>query len=267
MSNPRQRGFTLIEMLTVIAIVAVLAALLFPVFTNARRSAKKATAISNVRQLATAQLMYAMDSDDRPTVYCGYCPFPVGNSPPFPFLEIGPNIWMKLLLPYIGHTTESTREGGWFFPEDLPRIFFDPNEPFFRLADWRPICGSTTVTSWGISDAIVIHMGVDGSPGSDPLGRSEVRTISSFGNPSRTVLFAQTYPRESFTSVCRDLVPGHALAVPAWNGFLGWSAASTVDGIYPGGQNLVAMLDGSARLLPRTKLTTSMEYWDDAWQP
>jgi len=48
----RQSGFTLIELLVVIAIIAILAAILFPVFARARENARKASCMSNVKQLA-----------------------------------------------------------------------------------------------------------------------------------------------------------------------------------------------------------------------
>lgn len=57
-------GFTLIELLVVIAIIAILAAILFPVFAQARESARKATCTSNLRQLTNAWLMYAQDYDE-----------------------------------------------------------------------------------------------------------------------------------------------------------------------------------------------------------
>ncbi len=59
------RAFTLIELLVVIAIIAILAAILFPVFAQAKESAKKASCISNVKQISLAWLMYATDYDDR----------------------------------------------------------------------------------------------------------------------------------------------------------------------------------------------------------
>lgn len=57
------KAFTLIELLVVIAIIAILAAILFPVFAQAKAAAKKVAAISNVRQNATAVLMYNTDYD------------------------------------------------------------------------------------------------------------------------------------------------------------------------------------------------------------
>ncbi len=59
----RHIGFTLIELLVVIAIIAVLAAILFPVFAQARAKARQASCISNLRQIGTALAMYRQDYD------------------------------------------------------------------------------------------------------------------------------------------------------------------------------------------------------------
>lgn len=59
------RAFTLIELLVVIAIIAILAAILFPVFAQARVAAKKTGAISNCKQFGLAFAMYANDNEDR----------------------------------------------------------------------------------------------------------------------------------------------------------------------------------------------------------
>ena len=60
----RNRAFTLIELLVVIAIIAILAAILFPVFAQAKLAAKKTKNISGVKQVATATLIYSGDYDD-----------------------------------------------------------------------------------------------------------------------------------------------------------------------------------------------------------
>jgi prepilin-type N-terminal cleavage/methylation domain-containing protein len=60
----RPPGFTLIELLVVIAIVAVLAAILFPVFAQAKSAAKKTAALSNLQQTSLGLAMYAADADD-----------------------------------------------------------------------------------------------------------------------------------------------------------------------------------------------------------
>jgi prepilin-type N-terminal cleavage/methylation domain-containing protein len=60
----KRKAFTLIELLVVIAIIAILAAILFPVFAQAKEAAKKTSAISNAKQLGTAMILYAGDHDD-----------------------------------------------------------------------------------------------------------------------------------------------------------------------------------------------------------
>ncbi len=69
----RQRAFTLIELLVVIAIIAILAAILFPVFAQARESARMTSCLSNMRQIGLALRMYSQDSDEAyPNIYQGW---------------------------------------------------------------------------------------------------------------------------------------------------------------------------------------------------
>ena len=60
----KQSGFTLIELLVVIAIIAILAAILFPVFAQAREKARAASCLSNQKQLALGMISYAQDFDE-----------------------------------------------------------------------------------------------------------------------------------------------------------------------------------------------------------
>src|SRR5512141_1862907 len=60
----RRSAFTLIELLVVIAIIAILAAILFPVFAQAREKARSASCASNLRQMGTALMLYVQDHDE-----------------------------------------------------------------------------------------------------------------------------------------------------------------------------------------------------------
>lgn len=69
-----KRGFTLIELLVVIAIIAILAAILFPVFSQAKVAAQKTSTLSNIKQIGTASQIYIADYNDQfplATIYFG----------------------------------------------------------------------------------------------------------------------------------------------------------------------------------------------------
>ncbi len=80
--NQRKSAFTLIELLVVIAIIAILAAILFPVFAQARESARKISCVSNLKEVGLAILMYAQDYDET-YPYVGGNNNPVDPSTPF----------------------------------------------------------------------------------------------------------------------------------------------------------------------------------------
>ncbi|MDX1934901.1 MAG: DUF1559 domain-containing protein [Capsulimonadales bacterium] len=74
MSRSQVRAFTLIELLVVIAIIAILAAILFPVFAQAREKARQISCLSNMKQIGTALMMYNQDYDELfPLRYGGNC--------------------------------------------------------------------------------------------------------------------------------------------------------------------------------------------------
>lgn len=75
MIRSKSRAFTLIELLVVIAIIAILAAILFPVFAQAKEAAKKTACLSNQKQMIMSTMMYLGDSDDR---------FPIGEGSNLP---------------------------------------------------------------------------------------------------------------------------------------------------------------------------------------
>jgi len=70
----QKQAFTLIELLVVIAIIAILAAILFPVFSQAREKARATTCLSNMKQIMLGELMYTQDYDEVHSWTWGWAP-------------------------------------------------------------------------------------------------------------------------------------------------------------------------------------------------
>jgi prepilin-type processing-associated H-X9-DG protein/prepilin-type N-terminal cleavage/methylation domain-containing protein len=100
MRSPRQ-AFTLVELLTVIGIIAILAALLLPVLEQARAKAQQASCLNNLKQLSTATLMYLSDYDEH---------WPGSWSGPPGDLQFGG--WVMYLNYPNGHPGEFVPRGG-----------------------------------------------------------------------------------------------------------------------------------------------------------
>ena len=125
MNRSDKRAFTLIELLVVIAIIAILAAILFPVFAQAREKARAIVCLSNLKQLSLAYLMYEQDYDEMVVPDYEYV-----NPPTYSKILWYPDI----MWPYV-------KEAGAFICPD--RSFIDsPNnpDPDFRdpLRAWLP---------------------------------------------------------------------------------------------------------------------------------
>jgi prepilin-type N-terminal cleavage/methylation domain-containing protein len=80
-----RRGFTLLELLVVVAIICLLAAILFPVFARIRENARRASCLSNLKQISLGVLQYRQDNDDKIVMVNG------GTT----------GKWLDVYLPYI----------------------------------------------------------------------------------------------------------------------------------------------------------------------
>ncbi|HET6385633.1 MAG TPA: DUF1559 domain-containing protein [Armatimonadota bacterium] len=166
--SDRNPGFTLIELLVVIAIIAILAAILLPVFAQAREAARRTQCISNVRQMGMAVMMYVQDNDER---------FP----PRFPNPAAGPGYpckpcrtadWRPFVMPYIKNT-------------DIFRCPDDTGAPsFFAMTDPSypgPLDRDRSLGGYGSSyclNVVVTRLGL----------------LAAIAQPSDTYLGAELYP-------------------------------------------------------------------------
>lgn len=107
MSSSTRRAFTLIELLVVIAIIAILAAILFPVFAQAKEAAKKTSCLSNFKQIGLGMAMYGNDNDDF------YSPSQVGIPPSTQANNLAFSYdWTFVTAPYIKNGTGATLVSG-----------------------------------------------------------------------------------------------------------------------------------------------------------
>lgn len=120
----RKKGFTLIELLVVIAIIAILAAILFPVFAQARAQARKTSCLSNVKQLTLSIAMYTQDYDETLPLIFSAGSF---TDPEvfYPFGSVPTASWHNLVKPYIKNWQLSICPDSQMTQSD-PVNFYDP---------------------------------------------------------------------------------------------------------------------------------------------
>ena len=187
MSLRKTFGFTLIELLVVIAIIAILAAILFPVFSQARESARKTACLSNMRQIGIGTRIYVEDFDER---------FPQTKA----FTTSQPQIddadgskedpdlgsIFDFIFPYTGQGKKAPDEQ---FKQGLYACPSDP-APFDKLCPEKYHPGGPNVISylvngyfiWGLNDAAI-------------------------GKPTETIIFAErrSVPVQGVDPFCDDI--------------------------------------------------------------
>ena len=137
--NPKSKiGFTLIELLVVIAIIAILAAILFPVFAQAREKARQTACLSNLKQIGSGVIMYAQDYDEHFPMTLYY------NSVSTPTYAVGATIsWREQVQPYIkngdGKIATNVSNGEYQLgPRGITGVFQCPSTPGVKAYQANP---------------------------------------------------------------------------------------------------------------------------------
>ncbi|GMV87798.1 MAG: hypothetical protein AMXMBFR81_07290 [Chthonomonas sp.] len=160
----KSRAFTLIELLVVIAIIAILAAMLFPVYAQAKEAAKKAVGVAHVKQLNLANIMYSADYDDTfPLAYEYPWTGPGGGFPwhlrVFPYTKS-----YDLLITPMGapNPAASNQNNGWDYIwayGTMPRAQLKLL-PYYTVGDW-PI--SRALDKVGVRHDSIMGWGQNGT--------------------------------------------------------------------------------------------------------
>jgi prepilin-type N-terminal cleavage/methylation domain-containing protein/prepilin-type processing-associated H-X9-DG protein len=242
-----QRAFTLIELLVVIAIIAILAAILFPVFAQAKAAAKKTADLSNMKQIELGTLMYTNDYDDHYMV-ADMNPGPTIN---YAFrwsstLVIGPYLKnTQLMLSPLDNSYTPDQTGGFSFTIPLPSTRV--SKPISYIAnslsnDWLnygTYCAYFP-QNLGITDCSGA-LAPGSYWGSDKGGvlKSDSMSTTSAANPASLIVFAGGNEQEDAWVGCPD-ASNTETPSGCYSGDLtwGWDAVDDANGTYFGAANM-----------------------------
>jgi prepilin-type N-terminal cleavage/methylation domain-containing protein/prepilin-type processing-associated H-X9-DG protein len=181
-NQTRSRAFTLIELLVVIAIIAILAAILFPVFAQAKAAAKKTSCLSNNKQASLGAVMYASDSDD-------VFPFDGGGSPGMTYYG----------QPYVNGAMDPAARTNWargVYP-------YTKNYGVYLCPVATDQDGSN---GWGCFDNNGKPTAFCGSAAMNAITTG--KTVTAMPEPANTVLMSELSSKQKVS-----------ITAPAWNGY------------------------------------------------
>lgn len=168
------KAFTLIEILVVMAIIGILAAILFPVFARVRENARRTSCASNMKQLSLSVMQYAMDNDGKLMAYWGWSSSPPGYTSDWNrFSPIEPYIkdWAVVFCP--------SAAGNYALLRDASA----------HGSAWAAQYGFPTDIGNGTVIAAVVNVGTEAAPYSN---HPTTTSLDSVPNAALTALLGET---------------------------------------------------------------------------
>ncbi len=178
-SRRRLAAFTLIELLVVIAIIAILTAILLPVFASVREGSRQGVAISNMHDIQSKMEQFKLDNHKYPDVLFGYY-FPNGTA--------GSTMATGLSLAQAADKANNTNYAPLYFPGLYPAYIKDPN--VFTDPNNTVEVGDTPANTPPLTDAYVI---APCNPANDNTLRGDTASMCGGSNPPPSGQAVQTH--------------------------------------------------------------------------
>lgn len=222
----RPYAFTLIELLVVIAIIAILAAILFPVFAQAKAAAKRTSELSNLKQVGLASLIYSNDADDYFVTTAIY---------DFTFNS---DSWAYRIVPYTKNANIVRSPLDETLPENYPNSWSGPwismgSNSLSSVPTSANFAGNTNTATDGVIALVEHNAGWDSFFTSGAVNTTQVTQSAS------TIMFGPKYSRDvAYTDL--SWLGANSAAVWDTNAFV-WDSTTG----YPGGEQVFYLADGA----------------------
>jgi prepilin-type N-terminal cleavage/methylation domain-containing protein/prepilin-type processing-associated H-X9-DG protein len=203
-ASPRQAGFTLVEVLVAIGIVALLVSVLIPVTSNAIRHAQQATCLSNLREIGTALMVYVSDNEE----YFPRASMTAHMGPPAEPFKVAP--WGEALAPYILPTagagfTAASPNAAFVFGQLFRGVYRCPSDTVHIDDSWVYNANTLYDGHWSYGKNVIFEYnstgGTWGAPPSwyatsaCPCARwGNFSRLTNLHNSSATILFGEIDP-------------------------------------------------------------------------
>jgi len=248
--STQKNGFTLIELLVVIAIIAILAAVLFPVFVQAKAKARQVSCLSNLKQLGLAMLMYVQDYDD--------------TFPPFGYRIDATHYqyWWGMEI------------GTWYYGAPFDALDYDMRkgllEPYKKsTAILRCPSFYPTHTAYGDSKKYGMGYGYNSALIEDTYAGIPQANLNTLASPAETILFGDAALHYDVLSPTWP----PPIVDETWESTMLVSPATLLSWGYPSleyrfhdprhfGKANILFADGHAKAMSKEALESSDDLWD-----